>query len=67
MAGSDPVDARGHDLDDAEAQEPLLDAGADPASETIPTGGEDVMVLAQSAAEVQAQIDNLPGEEEAGS
>ena len=63
MADADEVDARGHTEADAKAQEPLLDATADPASETTPTGGEDVMVLAQSAAEVQAQIDNAPGEE----
>jgi len=63
MAANDPVDARGHTESDAEAQEPLLDTTADPASEVQPEGGESVMVLAQSAAEVQAQIDNLPGEE----
>lgn len=63
MAGTDPVDARGHDLDDAEAQEPLLDINAAPASEETPEGGEDVMVLAQSTDEVQAQIDNVPGAE----
>lgn len=67
MAGTDPVDARGHDKDDAVAQEPLLDVNAAPASQEIPDGGEDEMVLAQSSAEVQAQIDNVPGEEEASS
>ena len=61
MAGTDPVDTRGHDLTDAEAQEPTLDAGADPASITPPEGGGDVLVLAQSTEEVQAQIDNIPG------
>ncbi len=67
MAGTDPVDTRGHDLDDAEAQEPLLDANAAPASEETPDGGEDEMVLAQSTEEVQAQIDNVPGEEASSS
>lgn len=61
MAGTDPVDTHGHDLDDAQAQEPTLDVGADPASETQPDGDPNVLVLAQSAEEVQAQIDNVPG------
>jgi hypothetical protein len=61
MAGTDPADTHGHDLDDAEAQEPTLDIEADPASETQPTGGPNELVLAQSTAEVQAQIDNVPG------
>lgn len=65
MAGTDPVDTHGHDVDDAKAQEPLLDETAPPASEETPDGGEDEMVLAQSAEEVQAQIDNEPGEDEA--
>ena len=59
MAGSDPADTHGHTVDDALAQEPTLDVNAPPASEETPTEG---LVLAQSADEVQAQIDNVPGE-----
>lgn len=55
---TDPADTHGHTQDDAKAQEPDLDLNADPASETQPTSGT---VLAQSADEVQAQIDNVPG------
>lgn len=63
MAGTDPVDTHGHDRDDAVAQEPTLDVNATPASsatydkDDFRAFGAD-MVLAQSAAEVQAQIDN---------
>ena len=69
MAGSDPIDERGHTYDDAAAQEPLFDDNADPASET-PPGNEDgspsgdVIVPAQSVEEVQAQLENPAGEDE---
>ena len=63
MAATDPIDQRGHTEADAEAQEPLFDAAAPAASAETPDGGPDEMVRAQSAAEVQAQIDNVPGEE----
>jgi len=69
MAGSDPIDERGHTEDDAEAQEPLFDAGADAASET-PPGNEDgspsgdVIVRAQTVEEVTAQLENPAGEDE---
>lgn len=60
----DPVDERGHTVADAEAQEPLLSAQAPAASEVTPPAGEDIMVRAQTPEEVQAQIDNVPGEDE---
>lgn len=60
MAGTDPVDTHGHDVDDAKAQEPLLNENATPASTTQPT--TEPMVLAQSAAEVTAQMVNAVGE-----
>jgi hypothetical protein len=59
MAAGDPADTHGHTHATAALQEPDLDLNADPASETQPATGE--TVLAQSAAEVQAQIDNFPG------
>jgi hypothetical protein len=59
MAANDPADERGHTHAEAELQEPTLDLGADPASETTPEGN--VMVLAQSPAEVNAQIENQAG------
>ena len=59
MASGDPADTHGHTHAKAAAQEPELDLAADPASETQPGPGE--LVLAQSPAEVQAQIDNVPG------
>lgn len=63
MAGSDPVDTHGHTRTIAALQEPLLNVATAPASQTQPTphvvdGNDDVMVLAQSAAEVTAQITN---------
>lgn len=60
---SDLADERGHSLADAKAQEPLLDAGAKPASKETPKGGGDVMVPAQSPAEVEAQVLNRAGAE----
>lgn len=66
---TDPIDERGHTYADAAAQEPLFDDAADPASQT-PPGNEDgspsgdVIVPAQSVAEVTAQIENPAGEEE---
>ncbi len=60
MAANDPADTHGHTQAIAELQEPDLDVSKDPASETQPAAGE--TVLAQSPAEVQAQIDNVPGD-----
>lgn len=60
MAANDPADERGHTHAEAEVQEPTLDLGATPAS--IETGElEADMVLAQSAAEVTAQLENQAG------
>lgn len=65
MASNDPADTHGHTHAIAQAQEPTLDLNAPPASDQDPARTyEDfvafgsTMVLAQSAAEVQAQIDN---------
>ena len=59
MAGSDPADTHGHTHTIAAAQEPDLNVGLPAASATQPSTGE--TVLAQSAAEVAAQIANEPG------
>lgn len=64
VSPEDPVDERGHTVEDAEAQEPLLSAQYPAASEVTPPEGEDIMVRAQTPEEVQAQIDNVPGEDE---
>lgn len=69
MAANDLIDERGHTEADAEAQEPLFDAGADAASETPPGNGDgspsgDQIVRAQTAEEVTAQVENPVGEEE---
>ena len=63
MAANDPADTHGHTHADAALQEPTLDLGAAPASESFAAGEplEADMVLAQSPAEVEAQIANLPG------
>ena len=62
MAAKDKlIDEKGHTFADAKAQHPLLDTGAKPASEETPKGGGDVMVPAQSPAEVEAQILNRAG------
>lgn len=58
-SAGDPVDTRGHSVADAEAHQPALDPSAPPASVEEPEAGE--IVRAQSAEEVQAQIDNKPG------
>lgn len=70
MAGSDLIDERGHTEDDAEAQEPLFDAGAPAASEEAPGNDDgspsgDVIVRAQTVEEVTAQVENPAGEDEA--
>lgn len=57
------IDERGHTVADAEAQHPLLDASAKAASQEAPVGGGDVMVPAQTPAEVAAQVVNAPGAE----
>lgn len=57
----DLIDERGHTKAQAKAQEPLLDTGAKPASEETPVAGGDVMVPAQSPAEVAAQVENRAG------
>ena len=57
----DLIDERGHTKAQAKAQEPLLDTGAKPASEETPVAGGDVMVPAQSAEEVAAQVENRAG------
>ncbi len=61
---NDPADERGHSQADAQAHEKLLDVKAPAASEVTPPLGEDLMVRAQTAEEVQAQIDNVPGRDE---
>lgn len=65
MAGTDPVDTHGHDKDAAQAEYPGLDVtDAHAASQLDWAAGDRPaadMVLAQSPAEVQAQIDNTPG------
>lgn len=58
---NDKIDALGHTTDQAQRQEPLLDAGAPAASQEAPPAGGDVMVPAQTPEEVQAQIDNPAG------
>ena len=60
-----PIDERGHTMEQAVRQEPLLDPDAPAASQEtpgqagVPTG--DIMVPAQTPEEVQAQIDNPAG------
>jgi hypothetical protein len=54
------ADERGHTVEQAKAQHPLLDTGKPPASEKTPQGA-DTMVLAQSAEEVEAQVLNRAG------
>lgn len=51
---SDLADQLGHTVADAKADHPSLDLSKPPASERRPKGNE--MVLAQSDAEVRAQI-----------
>lgn len=64
MAGTDKVDTHGHTKDMAVAEYPDLDVtDGNAASQVTPTG--DAMVLAQTPAEVTAQIENVPGEDEA--
>lgn len=65
MASGDPADTHGHTHAIAQAQEPTLDVNATVGSDLTPprtyddfTAFGSTMVLAQSAAEVQAQIDN---------
>jgi hypothetical protein len=60
MAGTDKVDTHGHTKDIAVGQEPTLDVAADPASLSVGNGDplDGDMVLAQSTAEVTAQIEN---------
>ncbi len=66
MAGTDPVDTHGHDKDSAVAEYPDLDTtDGNAASQVDWSDAEAVasiadMVLAQTPAEVQAQIDNEP-------
>jgi hypothetical protein len=64
MAGTDPVDTHGHDKDNATAEYPNLDTtDANAASQVDWANGDTPasdMVLAQTPAEVQAQIDNEP-------
>lgn len=64
MAANDPADTHGHTHAEAEAQEPTLDLAedeaSDPAQDFAGLGPND-SVLAQSAAEVNAQIANVPG------
>lgn len=59
----DYIDEKGHTVEQAQAQVPNLDADAEPASKKAPEGGGDVMVPAQSAEEVRAQIENRAGAE----
>jgi hypothetical protein len=63
MAAGDPVDTHGHTVADAEAQEPTLDASATPGSQegAYDGLGADDLILAQTAEEVTAQIENVPG------
>lgn len=62
--GDAPADTYGHTVADANAQEPNLDVTAPAASQVVPTGGPNDMVLAQTPEEVQAQIENRAGEDE---
>ncbi len=64
MASGDPADTHGHTHAEAAAQEPTLDLGEDPGSDPDQDYaglGPNDSVLAQSAAEVAAQIANEPG------
>ncbi len=65
MAGTDPADTHGHDLDSVAAEYPT--ATLTPIADEFPLAYGDFsafgsgLFLAQDAAEVQAQIDNEPG------
>lgn len=64
MAGTDPVDTHGHDKDAATAEYPDLDTTDAHAASKVDwaSGAQPVadMVLAQTPAEVAAQIANEP-------
>lgn len=59
---SDLIDEKGHTVAQAEKHQRLFDPSAPAATEEIPEG-TNTYVAAQTPEEVQAQIDNVPGEE----
>jgi hypothetical protein len=65
MAGTDKIDTHGHDRDDVEAEYASVDSTDVNAASQLDWAAGDVpaddLVLAQTAAEVAAQIANAPG------